>query len=125
MIWGKGEIIRDALLHAPRRVLLRDLVVEIGRGIRRRHESAVNFGRNARVLVDIAVRVLDFEHLVPRGLRFLARGTGTLETRSNDLLSLILFEKEYLRELLAIGERDAQAQIEELANFLLCGRSKS
>lgn len=79
----------------------------------------------ARPSADIGRRASDFEHLVPRGLRFLERGTGTQETRSNDLLSLILFEGEYLRELLAIGERDAERELEPLAHYLTCGPRRS
>jgi NTE family protein len=58
------------------------------------------------------------EHSTPRALRFMTRGTGTLETSSNDLLSLILFEPGYLHELLALGSRDAETRAEELVRFL-------
>lgn len=61
------------------------------------------------------------EHQTPGALRFFTRGTGTKETRSNDLLSMILFEHEYLRALLDVGERDAQAQADELVRFVTGG----
>lgn len=60
----------------------------------------------------------DFEAKLPRGLRFLVRGTGTRETRSNDLLSLILFQHDYVGALLELGEADALRQSAELEQFL-------
>jgi NTE family protein len=55
---------------------------------------------------------------LPRGLRFLTRGLGSHETASADLLSLMLFHPAYLRELIAIGERDAEAAHDRIANLL-------
>ena len=60
----------------------------------------------------------DYEARLPRALRFLARGTGTLETRSNDLLSLIMFQGDYLQRLLEMGERDAESNLDEIVAFL-------
>jgi hypothetical protein len=45
---------------------------------------------------------------MPKALRHLARGLGTRRVASPDLLSYILFESEYLRELVRLGERDAE-----------------
>jgi NTE family protein len=45
------------------------------------------------------------------------RGLGTRETRSNDMLSLIMFQSDYLNDLLELGEADAEqyaSQIDEL-----------
>ena len=72
----------------------------------------------SRPSVDLGVRASAHEHEIPRALRFLARGAGTRETRSNDLLSLILFEPAYLSELINVGERDAEANAESLIRFL-------
>jgi NTE family protein len=55
---------------------------------------------------------------LPRGFRFLTRGLGTRETRSNDLLSLIMFQPDYLRELVALGRADAMDQIDEILDFV-------
>lgn len=61
----------------------------------------------------------DFEAELPRAFRFLTRGLGTRETKSPDVLSLILFQPDYIRALMEIGERDADRRGEEIAEFLL------
>lgn len=58
------------------------------------------------------------EPKLPRGFRFLTRGLGTQETRSNDLLSLIMFQPDYLRELVALGRADALERIDEILDFV-------
>ena len=57
------------------------------------------------------------EPQLPPAFRFMLRGLGTRETRSNDMLSLIMFQSDYLNELLEVGEADAEeyaSQIDEL-----------
>ncbi|MFQ5527669.1 MAG: patatin-like phospholipase family protein [Thermoanaerobaculia bacterium] len=63
---------------------------------------------------DLGRMAADFEVKLPRAFRFFTRGWGTRETRSPDFLSLLMFQSDYLRELIAIGQRDAQARIEEI-----------
>lgn len=72
----------------------------------------------ARPSLDLGLLATDHEHETPHALRFLTRGTGTQETRSNDLLSMILFEPEYMHALLQVGERDALAQADQLVRFV-------
>jgi NTE family protein len=43
------------------------------------------------------------------------RGLGTRETRANDMLSLIMFQHDYLRDLLALGEADGERAGENVA----------
>jgi NTE family protein len=59
-----------------------------------------------------------FQDALPRGLGFMTRGLGSHETTSADLLSLLLFHPEYLGQLMAIGERDAEAAHGRLAELL-------
>jgi len=59
-----------------------------------------------------------FEAQLPRSFRFLTRGLGTKETESPDVLSLILFQPDYLQALMEIGESDANARADEIAQFL-------
>ena len=59
-----------------------------------------------------------FESQLPRAFRFLTRGLGTKETRSPDFLSLIMFQPDYLRALIEMGERDAEARAGEIEAFL-------
>lgn len=51
---------------------------------------------------------------LPRSLRFLLRGLGTRETKSPDFLSMLMFEPDYLRRLMEIGEADAAARIKQI-----------
>jgi len=59
-----------------------------------------------------------YEARLPRGLRFMTRGLGTRESRSNDLLSLIMFQNDYLAQLVELGERDALANQSVLLAFV-------
>jgi NTE family protein len=61
----------------------------------------------------------DYEARLPGGLRFLTRGWGTRRTRSNDLLSLLMFQHDYLGRLVELGERDAEHVGRELEHYLL------
>ena len=49
----------------------------------------------------------EYEAELPKGFRFLTRGLGTRETRSNDMLSLVMFQPDYVKRLLELGEADA------------------
>jgi NTE family protein len=60
----------------------------------------------------------DYEARLPKALRFMTRGTGTLETRSNDFLSMIMFQHDYVARLIEIGETDARAKMPALLRFL-------
>lgn len=60
----------------------------------------------------------EYEARLPRAFRFLTRGLGTKQTRSPDFLSLILFQPDYLRALMDIGEEDAEARADEIEAFL-------
>lgn len=67
---------------------------------------------------DLGKLASQFEAQLPRAFRFLTRGLGTKETESPDMLSLILFQPDYLRALIQVGEEDAEARCEEIAAFL-------
>ena len=60
----------------------------------------------------------EYEVDLPRGFRFLARGLGSRETSSNDMLSLLMFQEEYLARLIELGETDALARAGEIDTFL-------
>lgn len=67
---------------------------------------------------DLASLAHDFEPKLPRIFRFLSRAWGTRETTSPDLLSMVLFEAEYLRRLMDLGEADAEVRADEIEAFL-------
>jgi NTE family protein len=58
-----------------------------------------------------------YEAELPKGFRFLTRGLGTKETRSNDMLSLVMFQTDYCRRLIELGESDARKRRDEFAKF--------
>jgi NTE family protein len=59
-----------------------------------------------------------YEPQLPGSFRFLLRGLGTRDTESPDFLSLILFQPDYLRALMEIGEEDAERRGDEIVEFL-------
>ena len=71
-----------------------------------------------RPSVDLGKLSAEFEPKLPGAFRFLTRGLGTKQTTSPDYLSLLMFEPEYLRRLIEIGEADAEARLEDLTRLL-------
>jgi NTE family protein len=67
---------------------------------------------------DLARLAGEYERRLPRAFRFMTRGLGTREATRPDLLSLLLFEPDYVRHLMEIGEADAERRADELATFL-------
>jgi len=67
---------------------------------------------------DLGQLANQFEPELPSTFRFLTRGLGTRETRSNDLLSLVMFQSNYLRQLIEMGETDAAARMDDIRQFL-------
>jgi NTE family protein len=67
---------------------------------------------------DLGKLAAEFEPRLPGMLRYLTRGLGTRRTASPDILSLILFQADYLQRLIDIGEADAAAHGDALAEFL-------
>jgi NTE family protein len=59
-----------------------------------------------------------YEPRLPGMFRWLTRGLGTRETSSPDVLSLLMFQDDYLARLIALGESDAEAQIADISAFL-------
>ena len=59
-----------------------------------------------------------FEPRLPKAFRFLTRGLGTRDTKSPDLLSLLMFQPDYIRAMIEVGERDAEARHEEIAALI-------
>lgn len=74
-----------------------------------------------RPSIDLGRLANEYEPELPRAFRFLTRGMGTRETRSNDMLSLVMFQSDYVRRLIELGEADAAARIAEIRRFLQDG----
>jgi NTE family protein len=60
----------------------------------------------------------EYEPLLPGFFRFLTRGLGTRQTASPDILSLLMFQENYLGRLIELGEEDAEARAEEIDAFI-------
>jgi NTE family protein len=67
---------------------------------------------------DLGMLAREFEPKLPRLFRYLTRGLGTTATRSPDFLSLLLFQTDYLRRLVELGESDAHAEAARIEAFL-------
>lgn len=63
----------------------------------------------------------EFEAELPRAFRFLVRGLGSRETRSNDMLSLLMFQPDYIARVMELGEADARARSGDIEAFLRRG----
>jgi NTE family protein len=71
-----------------------------------------------RPSIDLGRLANEYEAELPRAFRFLTRGLGTRETRSNDMLSLVMFQSDYMTRLIGLGEADAEARLPEIRRFL-------
>ena len=60
----------------------------------------------------------EFEPRLPRAFRYLTRGLGTQRTTSPDILSLLMFQIDYLRALIELGERDVEANLDRIEAFV-------
>jgi NTE family protein len=60
-----------------------------------------------------------FEANLPPTLRFMTRGLGTRETRSNDMLSMLMFQNDYIEALMQLGMSDTAAREDELRRLLV------
>ena len=72
-----------------------------------------------RPSVDLGRLANEFEPDLPWTFRFLTRGLGTRQTRNSDLLSLVLFQPDYVHRLIGLGEADAEARADEIDAFII------
>src|SRR5690606_11198410 len=59
-----------------------------------------------------------YEPRLPSTFRFVTRGWGTRQTSSPDLLSMLMFQPDYIRRLIELGGADAEARAKEIDAFL-------
>jgi len=67
---------------------------------------------------DIASLANEFEPRLPGTFRFLTRRWGTRRARSQELLSTILFQGDYIRCLMEVGEEDGARHAEAVAELI-------
>ncbi|MEO6446439.1 MAG: patatin-like phospholipase family protein [Gemmatimonadaceae bacterium] len=71
-----------------------------------------------RPSVDLASLAREYEPQLPSVFRFLTRGLGTKKSASAAILSLIMFQEDYLRRLVALGEADGARNHARIARFI-------
>jgi NTE family protein len=67
---------------------------------------------------DIGALANHFEEQLPKAIRYFMRRFGSQEAEEQDLISTILFHRDYIEELLKLGERDADQHVEKIAKLL-------
>lgn len=71
-----------------------------------------------RPSVDLGQLAREYEPRLPRVFRFLTRGLGTRKSASPDILSLLMFQEDFLKRVIALGEEDAERQHSRIAAFI-------
>lgn len=74
---------------------------------------------------DLGKLASEYEAELPRAFRFFTRGLGTQQTRSNDVLSMVMFQPNYLTRLIELGEADAELRAPEIEAFLCDGKARA
>lgn len=67
---------------------------------------------------DIAIIAKTLEHRMPRSIRYLMEGLGQPDAQSADLMSFLLFDSAFTRELIQLGYHDAGLRADEIEHFL-------
>ncbi len=67
---------------------------------------------------DISKIAQQYAHHLPRTVRYFLRGLGALNKDGTSLLSYLLFEKAFCRELIALGYSDTIKRRDEVISFL-------
>ena len=70
-----------------------------------------------RPSIDLGTIAGEYQHHLPLKLRGLMRALGSNETDSPDFVSLLMFEPNYMRRLIDLGEHDVASRLDELRVF--------
>ncbi len=92
------------------------------------HQSNLNFKPINSVFIsptkDIGTLAFQMSSRLPRIIRYLLKGLGPLED-AREIISYLMFEKEFLNMLIEMGYEDGMAQKENLTRFLLESQPQS
>ena len=72
-----------------------------------------------RPSLDIGKLANRYETKLPGTFRYFMRRLGSGETKDQDFISTIMFQRDYVAEMLELGERDAVAQMDRIAAQLI------
>jgi NTE family protein len=67
---------------------------------------------------DISALAGQFEPKLPRSFRWMVRGLGTRRTGSPDVLAMMMFQPDFIRLLIELGEEDAERRMDEILELL-------
>lgn len=67
---------------------------------------------------DFNLIALKYYHNIPLSIRVLLRSIGISDDSESSILSYLLFDKAFCRDLISLGFNDALAQEDEIRNFL-------
>ena len=68
---------------------------------------------------DLGRLAADHEIALPKLFRYLERGLAGKDSRGADVLSMVIFEREYIELLIRLGEEDTSEKMGEIREFLL------
>jgi len=92
------------------------------------HQSNLNFKPLQSLFIspsgDIGKMASQLGSRLPRVIRYLLKGLGPLEDAS-EIISYLLFEKEFMNQLIDLGFGDGMAKKKEITRFLLESRPQS
>jgi NTE family protein len=71
-----------------------------------------------RPSVELGEIASEYEPDLPKIFRFLTRRLGTREARGSDVLSMLMFQCDFLTRIIELGEADAAARVDEIAAFV-------
>jgi len=71
-----------------------------------------------RPSVDVGAIANEFEPRLGGAFGYLTRRLGTKKARTQDFLSTVMFQKDYVNALIELGEKDGDARAEELSRFV-------
>jgi len=68
---------------------------------------------------DIGKLATPYAHDMPLSIRLLLRGIGAMRTEGSSLMSYLLFEKSYCRDLIDLGYEDTLSKKDKIKDFLM------
>ena len=107
------QLDHDALQIERINNLLRKLQPQDRRGLREIETVVI------RPSADLGAIANEFEEKLPGAFRYFMRRFGTKEAEEQDLISTVMFHKDYIDRLLRMGERDAETHADAIAKLLV------